>query len=125
MITSTPSSSPPFERRQSVMNEYYNPFIDIEDRDGERYDPNNFPLTTMPNTTVTVRHNPVTFRPGLELFHDTSESNVNFVPTSENTTIINIHPAPRLSPYVTADSTLDFTATSVAPLLVSTTPRDQ
>lgn len=124
MITSTPSSSPPFERRRSVENENYNPFIDMQNRDEERYNPNDFPLTTMPNTTVTIRHHPITFRPSLELFQDTSESNINFVPTSDNTTVINIHPAPRSSPYVTADSTLNSTSTSIAPLHISTTPRD-
>ena len=58
---------------------------------------NDIPLETLPNTTVTVHHLPdMSDHCDAVGFHDTSLTTINFVPTSENTTVVNIHPPPRI-----------------------------
>ena len=90
----------------------------------ERYNPQNISLTTMPSTTVRVFHHPNNTRPGVnQLFNDTSETDFNYSPTSANTTVINIHPGSLTSPFITANSSMNSTETSVAPLLSETIQR--
>ena len=106
LTTSAPFSTPPMspsryeEATTTATNT--NPFLEIDDP-RERYNINDIPLRTLPNTTVTIHHLPnESDHFDAVGFHDTSLTNINFVPTSENTTIVNIHPAPRVrtTPFV-------------------------
>ena len=77
-------------------------------------------LTTMPNTVVTVRHAPNNSEADSILFHDTSVTNRNFVPSSHNTTVVNIHPAPRVSPDANISSAPLLENVSFSPIMNST-----
>ena len=97
----------------------------------DRFDRNDIPLETLPNTTVTIRHLPTPFRqtnPDI-LFHDTS-TDISFSPSTEHTTVVNIHPAPRVNetPFMSLPSVqppfsyADSTISSIAPLNESMLP---
>ena len=91
----TPPMSPsrPALMASGFSNPSYNPFIDA---DNNNFNPRDVTLTTLPNTTVTIRHAPNISESDNFLFHDTSVTNHNFVPSSQNTTVVNIHSAPRV-----------------------------
>ena len=78
----------------TVTNPFYNPFLD---ESFEPYNPNDTVISTIPNTTVYVHHPPEAIRQDrLELFHDTSLTTRNYIPSTAHTTVVNIHPSPRI-----------------------------
>ena len=94
----TPPMSPsrPPLTSNAFSNPSYNPFIDAA-VNNNNFNPREVTLQTIPNTIVTIRHAPNVSEPDDFLFHDTSVTNRNFVPSSQNTTVVNIHPAPRIA----------------------------
>ena len=99
----------------SFSNPNYNPFVDAGNP-FNCYNPRDVPVPTAPNTTVHIIHREDTSEPDNILFHDTSMTHTNFIPaSSNNTTIVNIHPAPRVT------HTVD---NSFLPLLNSTFTND-